>query len=224
MKQDVSLFIDFDSTFIKVESLDILGEISLLNHPHKKERLEKISEITNLAMSGKIPFSTALADRIKTLDAYISQIDLLVEKLNSLVSDSILKNKSFFQTYHKQIYILSGGFIEFIEPVVSNFGILEENIFANEFLLDTHGKIIGCDTSNVLSQDGGKVTLLRKLDLKNKVYMIGDGYSDYEVYKEGVADLFFAFTENITRKSVISNSQNVIQTFDEFLKYIKKDF
>ena len=49
MKKDISLFIDFDSTFVKVESLDILSEISLYHHPQKEQILQKIQKLTFLS-------------------------------------------------------------------------------------------------------------------------------------------------------------------------------
>jgi len=37
--------IDFDSTFTRVEALDILGEISLAGDPKQKEKLQAITSI-----------------------------------------------------------------------------------------------------------------------------------------------------------------------------------
>ena len=58
--------IDFDSTFIKVESLDELLEIS---EPGNKLKIDKVKNITNEGMEGKISFSESLSRRIKLLEA-----------------------------------------------------------------------------------------------------------------------------------------------------------
>ena len=58
------LIIDFDSTFVKVETLDVLADICLNNNTNK---IKKIKSITNMAMDGKIPFDKALEKRIKIL-------------------------------------------------------------------------------------------------------------------------------------------------------------
>lgn len=60
--------------------------------------------------------------------------------------------------------------------------------------------MIGSNEENPLSQEGGKVKLLKQLKLKGKVIAIGDGYTDYQMRESGMADLFFAFTENIARE------------------------
>ena len=57
----------------------------------------------------------------------------------------------------------------------------------------------------------------KKLKLKGEVFIIGDGITDYEMRSVGKASKFFAFTENVNRKQVVSKADQVIGTFDEFL-------
>ena len=52
--------------------------------------------------------------------------------------------------------IVSGGFKEFITPVVTEYFIKKENIYANTFVFDENDNIIGYDRENPLSQEGGK--------------------------------------------------------------------
>src|SRR5690606_25954733 len=49
------------------------------------------------------------------------------------------------------------------------------------------------------------------------IYGIGDGYSDFQLKESGLIEKFFAFTENISRKSVTDNADHVTPSFDEFL-------
>ena len=46
---------------------------------------------------------------------------------------------------------MSNGFREFIEPIVTEYGIKPENILANEFRFDKEGRVVGFDTENPLS-------------------------------------------------------------------------
>ena len=57
--------IDYDSTFIKVESLD---ELSKISNGDDETINNKISEITNLGMEGKISFSDSLRKRIELIE------------------------------------------------------------------------------------------------------------------------------------------------------------
>ena len=52
------------------------------------------------------------------------------------------------------------------------------------------------------------------------VYVIGDGYTDYQIKEAGLADKFIAFTENAKRQNVIEKADYVAENFDEFLAYI----
>ena len=66
-----NLIIDFDSTFIKIETLDALAKISLKDSLNKEKNIKKIADITFNAMNGEIPFDLALTQRIKLLQASI---------------------------------------------------------------------------------------------------------------------------------------------------------
>ena len=105
--------------------------------------------------------------------------------------------------------------------MVTEFGIKKENIFANEFVFDEADKVIGFDLDNPLSSNNGKVEQLKRLNLNGDVYVIGDGYTDYEIKHAGLANKFFAFTENVERESVLSRADHVAPSLDEFL-YLNK--
>jgi D-3-phosphoglycerate dehydrogenase len=209
--------LDFDSTFTKVEALDILGEISLENYPDKKSRLDEIKRVTNQAMEGAISFDLSLTKRLALLEANKSHLNSLIEKLSKKVSKSVKRNKAFFEGNPDHTYILSNGFKEFIIPVVTAYGIKAENVFANDFLFDENDNIVGFNKENVLSANGGKALQIDKLKLKGDIHMIGDGYTDYEVRKAGAANRFYAYTENIERAPVTKNADHIAPSFDEIL-------
>ena len=58
---------------------------------------------------------------------------------------------------------------------------------------------------------------LKELNLDGEVQVIGDGYSDYVTKEAGVADKFFAYTENIEREKTIKNADHIIPNLNEFL-------
>ncbi len=221
MKQKNYYIIDFDSTFTQVEALDELVRISLKDNPGKEEIFKKIEEYTNMAMEGKLSFSESLSERVKLLGANKEHLKKLVTHLKKKISKSFSRNASFFKKNAEDVLIVSGGFKEFIIPVVKKFGIKKENVYANTFHFDSEGNIIGYDDTNLLSQEGGKVKLMKQLNLKGNLYGIGDGYSDFQLKESGHIKKFFAYTENISRKSVTSRADHITPSFDEFL-YVNK--
>jgi len=209
--------IDFDSTFTQVEALDELVKISLAGQENAEEVLKTIQQTTELAMSGELSFAESLKKRVALLGANKKNLVDLVEVLKGRVSDSFIRNREFFTTFSDRIRIVSSGFKEFIVPIVGEFGIKEENVFANTFKFDEAGNIIGFDETNYLSHDKGKVKLLKELQLPGEVYVLGDGYTDYEIREAGLANKFFAFTENVERDMVISMADHKSATLEEFL-------
>lgn len=213
--------IDFDSTFTQVEALDVLAEISLDNSPDKNERIQKIKDITDGGMDGSLTFRESLVKRVEILDAHKNHLPELVARLKKQVSKSFKRNIDFFERHQDQVFIISNGFKDFIDPIVTEYHIKADNVFANSFVFDESGKIIGFDEDNVLSSNNGKVEQLRSLNLQGDVYVIGDGYTDYEIKAAGLANKFYAFTENVERESVLNKADHVAPSLDEFL-YLNK--
>ncbi|WP_025143414.1 HAD-IB family phosphatase [Pedobacter jeongneungensis] len=216
-KQKAYYIIDFDSTFTQVEALDELARISLKNHPDKEAIFQKIEDYTNFAMEGKLSFSESLAQRVKLLEANEDHLKQLIKHLKKKVSTSFSRNAEFFKKHADEVLIVSGGFKEFITPVVSQYHIKKENIYANTFVTTGDGKIIDYDHAKPLSEEGGKVKLLQHLKLEGELFGIGDGYSDFQLRESGIINKFFAFTENISRESIVSKADHVTPSFDEFL-------
>ncbi|MEO0333708.1 MAG: HAD-IB family phosphatase, partial [Bacteroidota bacterium] len=212
---------DFDSTFTQVEALDVLCEIALKDNPKREEALAEVKRITNSCMNGEISFRESLESRLALLPAHRDHLPQLIAELKNSVSPSFVRNQEFFERFSDRIYVISNGFKDFIVPVIRDYGIADEHVFANEFTFDETGNITGFDASNLLSTDEGKVAVIRDLDLNGDIYVIGDGYNDYKIKAAGFANKFYAFTENIERGSVIEKADHITPSLDEFL-YLNK--
>ncbi|TMU56871.1 phosphoglycerate dehydrogenase [Flagellimonas algicola] len=208
---------DFDSTLTRVEALDVLAEMTLQGKSNRDEIIKEIQDITNLGIDGDISFTESLERRIKLLNAHKNDLDGLVEELRQKISKSIASNKDFFEKYSDDIYVISCGFKEFIDPIVEEYNIPSERVYANTFTFDAEGHIVGFDEENVLASHNGKIECLKNLDLEGEVQVIGDGYSDYVMREAGIADKFFAYTENVHREKAASNADHVAPNLDEFL-------
>ena len=208
---------DFDSTLTRVEALDVLAEMTLQGKSNRDDVIHEIQEITNLGIDGDISFTESLERRIKLLKANKNDLDPLVDELRQKISKSIAANKEFFEKYSDDIYVISCGFKEFIDPIVKEYNIPSERVYANTFKFDEEGNIIGFDEKNVLATHNGKIECLKQLDLEGEVQVIGDGYSDYVMREAGIAHKFFAYTENVHRDKAADNADHVTPNLDEFL-------
>ena len=217
VKESRKYVFDFDSTLTRVEALDVLAEMTLQGKSNKSEIIAEIQEITNLGIDGDISFTESLERRIKLLKANKSDLAGLVSELRQKISKSIESNKEFFEKYSDDIYVISCGFKEFIDPIVKEYNIPSDRVYANTFEFDEDGNIIGFDEENPLSQHNGKIECLKQMDLDGEVQVIGDGYRDYVMREAGIADKFFAYTENVHRDKAADNADHVTPSLDEFL-------
>lgn len=218
---DTYFIIDFDSTFVSVEALDELAKKALKGHSRAKELQQEITTLTTQGMNGEIDFRTSLVRRLEKFAATKNHLEALVRVLKKSVSASIARNKPFFRKNADRIFIISGGFHEYIDPVVAGYGITSDHVLANTFTFNNEGMITGFDEKNPLSQAGGKSDVIKKLDLHGRIYVIGDGATDLEIKTSGNATKFFAFTENVKRPEIVANADKEIPNFDEFLYQLK---
>jgi len=214
------LIIDFDSTFVTVESLDELAHIVLKDNPESAQRLEMIRAITRAGMEGSIPFDESLSKRLKLLNINQKDIHAATIVLAKKVTPSFKRNKQFLMENAQNILIISGGFYEMIIPIVSEYGILEDQVFANKFVYKGTSRIAHVDSQNIMAQSGGKVAQANALGLAGEIHVIGDGYTDYQIKSEGPAKKFFAFIENIRRNSVCEVADVVLSNIDDYIKFL----
>jgi len=214
------IILDFDSTFIQGETLDELAAVISASHHAGPQLQQQIAKITQDAMSGSIDFSEALQQRVRMLEIQPQHIEQVIKQCKTRITKSIADNRQFIRDNAAHIYIFSGGFEEIIVPVVADFGISAANVFANRFVYGSDGTVCDVDASQFMAQDQGKIKQLRALNLHGDVYVIGDGYTDLEMQDCGLVTQFFLFVENVKRENLLSKANQVINSFDQFIKIL----
>ena len=212
------LIIDFDSTFIKDETLDEISNFLSSDNDLK----QKIAQITDQAMDGKLDFSEALKERVSLLNIHQNQIQEIINILRNRVSESFLRNKNKIRSIKDRIYIVSGGFKEIIIPIVRDFGINENHVFGNDFTYNDKGFVTGISNQSPLSYSDGKIRVVKNLNLENGAYIIGDGSTDLELKQVKGISAFICFTENINRVSVSSKADYIASDLDQVFNIIDK--
>jgi D-3-phosphoglycerate dehydrogenase / 2-oxoglutarate reductase len=220
VKTSSSCFVfDFDSTLVQVESLPELARISLRHHPERAERLEEVERITELTTTGGMSMAEGIALRINLASAHRKHVDSVIRVLKRSITPSVRRNRAFFKKYRARIYVVSNGFRELVVPVIEFLGLDPGHVYANSFVFDARGYVVGFDTKNPLAHQDGKARVLRNLDIgrDGDIQVIGDGFSDLQVKEAGLAAHFYAFTENVRRQSVVEQADHVLPSLDEFL-------
>jgi D-3-phosphoglycerate dehydrogenase len=216
MTSPVFIF-DFDSTLVRIETLEALADIALSDAPDAAAKKAEIASLTDQAMTGQVDFGTALRRRLELLALNRSHVEALSDRVLDEASASIRRNVDFFERHAERVYILSGGFREVIAPLAARLGIAADHVLANDLIYDAEGRVTGVDDANPLSRDNGKPEVINALKLAGPVVMVGDGWTDAEVKLAGAADRFYAFTEVVSRQKVIEVADAVAASLDEVL-------
>ncbi|MNH77899.1 D-3-phosphoglycerate dehydrogenase [compost metagenome] len=216
MTSPVFIF-DFDSTLVRIETLEALADIALSDAPDAAAKKAEIASLTDQAMSGQLDFGTALRRRLELLALTRSHVEALADRILDEASASIRRNVDFFERHAERVYILSGGFREVIAPLAARLGIAADHVLANDLIYDAEGRVTGVDDANPLSRDNGKPEVIKALNLTGPVVMVGDGWTDAEVKLAGAADRFYAFTEVVSRQKVIEVADATAASLDEVL-------
>lgn len=220
MLMDTPRFIfDFDSTFVGVESLDLLAEIVFADDTARAEKVAALVTITAQGMDGVIDYRESLQRRMEVLRPTRAHLNELVVRLRSHVTRSFASNTAFFTTRASHIYIISGGFHEYIDPILADFGLPSNHIFANTLQFAADGAYVSYDHTNPLAAGSeGKVEVVKSLKLPpSHTVIVGDGMTDYRVREAKLTHKFYAYAEHVARPAVLAHADLVVRSLDEIL-------
>ena len=208
---------DFDSTLVRVETLEALADIALDGDPQADAIRLQIAGLTDQAMAGEIDFGESLRRRLALLPLTRNHVEALADRILDEGTWSVRRNLRFFHDNASRIIIISGGFREIIAPVAERLGVTPDRVFANDLTYDADGRVTGVDDANPLSYDNGKPAIIKTLNLARPIVMVGDGWNDAEVKLAGAADRFYAFTEVERRDKVVAVADAEASSMDELL-------
>jgi len=177
------VMLDMDSTLIEQEVINLLGQAA--------GKSSEIEAITDKAMAGDLDFKTALIERVSLLKGLDHNILSQVRDQISLTKGTKKLVDELHQQGHK-VGVVSGGFIEVIEPILKSLEIdfyranklkIQDGVLTGEIdgpLIDSHAKRMALEEF----ADQEQVQL-------EQTVAIGDGANDLEMIK--AAGLGIAF-------------------------------
>ena len=175
--------LDVDSTFIQQEAIELLAA--------KAGVLEQVSVITASAMRGELDFEQSLRARVALLKGLPASVIAEVQMEISLTDGA----QNLVETLHDKghsVSLVSGGFIDIIEPMIKTMSIKYYN--ANKLEI-VEGILTGGLIGPVVDR-AAKAEALREFAVASEVSMdntvaIGDGANDLDMM--AAAGLSIAF-------------------------------
>ena len=207
---------DFDSTIIEGESLEMAILSALENYPQSESEkiLTKISAITNDGMNGKISPLESLKKRLDLVPINENHIKKAALLCKEEIIEGMEKLISKFQNKKVAIYIASGAPLKCIIPTAEKLKIKKENIRASNFVFE-NGKL---QLEN-LTKD--KIDMVKSLNIKaSESVMIGDGFTDLEIWQKGLVKEFICFTECVERKETVKKAKIIAKNITQLDKIL----
>jgi D-3-phosphoglycerate dehydrogenase len=221
MKEKIKIdkiILDFDSTILDGELLEMIAEIAFANDPDKDKKVEEIAQITSLGMAGKITFRESLSCRLGLIDISQEILDKCIARTARLINPDYLRHIEFFSC--RDTYVISGGYRNIINEVSDKINISKDRIYANDFIIE-NGFVSGVDLDNPLTDSDGKAQVARSIKSAGKTLMIGDGMTDYLVKEKGGADYFAAYTGIVNRPAVVERADFQLKSFGDLALFIE---
>jgi len=177
------LVMDMDSTTIKIECIDEIAVLAGVG--------EQVSEVTELAMQGKLDFSESLYQRVATLEnapetilADVAKNIPLMEGLETLITE--------LKQHHWRVAIASGGFTYFADHLKSLLSL--DAAYANTLeIIDEKltGKVLGSVVDAQVKADC-LLSLSKEYSIPSQqTVAMGDGANDLVMME--AANLGIAF-------------------------------
>lgn len=213
IKKADAICFDVDSTVITEEGIDVLATSLGVG--------DAVSKLTASAMGGTTLFQNALKARLDLIKPSIENLEN-VQKEHPLQFTPRLE--ALIEILHKKgknIYLVSGGFRQMINPIALQLGISINNIYANNLFFTEDGEYNGFDTNEPTSKDGGKAKVVQELIDKYDykcVIMIGDGATDMQARPPAKA--FIGYGGIIEREKVKNGADWFIKDFNEILSIL----
>lgn len=164
------LIMDVDSTLTTTEAIDLLADAAGAG--------EKVAAITERAMRGELDFGASLRERVATLEG------LPVEVINEVAGKVKLSQgaRDLVDAAHNagaQVAVVSGGFIELVEPLANELFI---DFSAANRLEVADGKLTGRTIGEVIDA-ATKARYLRQFAGfvgadQDEIIAVGDGAND----------------------------------------------
>lgn len=177
--------IDFDSTLINEEGLDILAKLCSDRVAHR------IARLTEAAMRGEIPFEESLVKRIAALQG--TPVEKVLEAASALTltrgAEDLVNG---LRAAGHVVGAISGGFREMVQPIASSLGL---DFYESNTLGISKGHLTGTIAGKIIDTEAKAEIMLKRaaaygISIGHTV-AVGDGANDVAMIQMAALGIAF---------------------------------
>lgn len=207
-----AVVLDVDSTVSLDEGIDVLAASLGVG--------DRVAELTRGAMGGGMLFQDALRARLELMRPSRAAIEALPP---AVLSPGVAEFVRDLHAAGKEVFLVSGGFRQMIDPLAERIGLPPGHVVANNLLFGPGGEYAGFDETEPTSRTGGKARAVAAIKRDNPrlrtVVVIGDGVTDMEARPP--ADAAIGFGGVVVRPRVEAEADWFVYTFAELRDVVR---
>lgn len=203
------MVMDMDSTLIAVECIDEIAKLAGLG--------DKVAEITELAMQGKLDFKESLYNRVACLEGVeVALLEGIRDRLPLMPGLTTLVR--VMQQHQWKIAIASGGFTFFADYLKGRLNLDEA---VSNLLQVDNGKLTGKVVGKVIDAQAKAATLKRLAQQygvdANQTIAVGDGANDLVMMTEAAFGVAYHAKPIVGEKASVAIRFAGLDTLLDFL-------
>ena len=201
---------DFDSTLVSCESLQYILQNILFD-----DLKTEISSITQMGIDGEISFRESLIRRCAIGKLQIKDINDFADNVHKWFTSGIEHLVEKLLKKSVSVWIISGGMHEIVLSAAKILNIPNSNVRGVKLILSQKDGFLTIDPS-----DHFAISKCEGIKYMNPLWplpsvAIGDSVADYDLYRNGYASHFIAFTQNIRRENLINKDVREAKSVEE---------
>ncbi len=204
-----SVVFDVDSTLTGIEGVNWLAD------RRGPATAEFVHRLTDQVMAGALPIEQAYAARLERIAPTRDEVRALGEAYRDAVAPDARSAIGALRGAGVRLVAVSGGLDAAVRPFCLDLGFADADVHAVRAQWNARGEYVGFDRESPLVTQTGKPTVLRALALPRPILAVGDGSTDVEMKRGGVAEAFAAYVGFARRALVVAAADFVVESFDQ---------
>jgi len=174
-------------------------------------RADEVRAITDAGMAGEIDFRTSMERRLAIAKPTRAMVLVFGQKAPQKLLPGMA---ALVRSLEAECWVVSGGLEDALFDTARALGIPEKRVRGTAVEWDD-GRLAG------LARCGSKPDAVRDVcgNWSRPRIAVGDGMSDYELFRQGCVDHFVAFTGVVRREAVVATGSPEASNVEE-LEYV----